>query len=438
MKKKIVQYILKFFSKNILKKYNPFIICINGSVGKTSTKEAVKTVLNKYCSRKHCRIRASQGNYNNEIGVPLTIIGAKSPAKSFWGWLKVFLKAISLILIKNAQYPNILILEMGADKKGDIEYLVKFIPCDIGIITNISGVHLEFFGSLNKIAKEKGKMVKYLKKSGFAVLNKDVELVDDLRNKTLAKVLTFGFDEGAHIRASDVSISYKNQKPYGTTFKLLYGGKVMPVFLPKILGYGQIYSALAAGAVGIIHKMNLFDIVKALEKFTPPPGRMCLLKGIKNTLIIDDTYNSSPSSAKAALDVLKDIKLQGNGKKIVVLGDMLELGGVTEKKHTEIGKYVAKIKVDLLITKGEAARDIAKGALKFGMSQEKIFSFSNNEQVGRFLQERISPNDLILVKGSQGMRLEQVVKEVMAYPLKAEKLLTRQGPEWKKSNKKPA
>jgi UDP-N-acetylmuramoyl-tripeptide--D-alanyl-D-alanine ligase len=425
--KQLIQNILRILAKTIIKKYDPDVIGITGSVGKTSTKEAVKMVL-----KDHYNIRASAKNYNNELGVPLTIIGVEeSPGKNILGWIKVFLSAIGLILLRDDNYPKILILEMGADKEGDIGYLVDIAPCKIGILTNISESHLEFFGTVAKVKKEKKKIIEHLESDGYALINCDIDGVCDMKGDTKANVLTFGFDKTTDISVSDAIISYdEDDKLSGINFKLMHSGNVVPVFMPKALGFAHIYSALAAVGVGSIYGLNLVDIAKNLSQFEPPKGRMRLIEGIKKTLIIDDTYNSSPASSKAALEVMQEVKLQEKAKKIVVLGDMLELGKFTSEKHKEIGLRVLESEIDVLITKGEAARDIAKGAIEAGMSKDKVFSFSSNKEAGKFLQERLGEGDLVLVKGSQGMRMEKIVKEVMARPLQAKDLLVRQGGEW--------
>lgn len=423
--RKIIQYILKILSKKILDKYKPEIIGITGSVGKTSTRDAVKRIL-----EKDYNVRANIKNYNNEIGVPLTIIGEKSPSKSIFGWLDIIGKGIKLILTTDKNYPRILILEMGADRIGDIEYLVSFVRCNIAIVTNISESHLEFFHTVQKIEKEKRKIVENLKQENFAILNMDLDLTRNMKDKTNAKVITFGFEKGANARAVDAVVSYYNGKPNGVSFKLICNGNVVPIFMPKILGFSQIYSALAAVAVGTIYKINLLSIAKRLEKFAPPKGRMNLVKGVKQTLIIDDTYNSSPLAVESALEIMQEIKLPEGMKKIAVLGDMLELGNRSQEYHKKVGIKVVENGIDILITKGEAARNIAKGAITAGMNKNKVFSFSRNSEAGRFLQETISKNDLILIKGSQGMRMEKIVKEIMAYPLKAKDLLSRQGKGW--------
>jgi UDP-N-acetylmuramoyl-tripeptide--D-alanyl-D-alanine ligase len=425
--KKILQNFLRIFAKAIIKKYDPDVIGITGSVGKTSTKEAVKMVL-----KDNYNIRASAKNYNNELGVPLTIIGAeKSPGKSVFGWIYVFLSAINLIILRDSDYPEILILEMGADKEGDIGYLVDIAPCKIGILTNISESHLEFFGTVAKVKKEKKKIIEHLRSDGYALINCDIDGVCDMKGDTKANVLTYGFDKTTDISVSDAVISYnENGGVSGINFKLIHNGNVVPVFMPKALGFAHIYSALAAVGVGSIYGLNLVDIAKNLSSFESPKGRMKLIEGIKNTYIIDDTYNSSPASSKAALEVMQEINLRDRAKKFVVLGDMLELGKFSVEKHKEIGLRVVESEIDVLITKGEGAKDIADGAIEAGMDQDKVFSFSDNESAGRFLQGRLKEGDLVLVKGSQGMRMEEIVKEIMAKPMQAKGLLVRQGMEW--------
>lgn len=428
MAKKIIEYLLKKISIAIIKKYQPEIIGITGSVGKTSTKEAIETVLKDKFS-----VRANIKNYNNEIGVPLSVIGLESPGRSVLGWLNVFFKSIGLIIEKDAAYPKILILEMGADKIGDIEYLMDFLPLKIGVVTAVSEVHLEKFGTLEKIAREKRLIVSKLRKDDKAVLNYDDEVVNLMQEKTRAQVLTYGFKQGAEIKASEEKISYQNEgqgEIQGISFKLTYQGNIVPILLPDVLGHHQIYAALVATAVGTTYGMNLFEIAEALKKYKSPKGRMKIIKGIKSTLIIDDTYNSSPQAAIAAIETLGKIRI--GRKKIAVLGDMLELGNYTKEAHLKVGKAVSENGIDVLVTVGALAKKIADGAEDAGMAGERIFSFDKNLPAGKFLQEKIKAGDIILVKGSQGIRMEKVVKELMAEPLKAEELLVRQGSQWQK------
>ena len=437
--KKLIQLKLKVVAKMILAKYKPDIVGITGSVGKTSAKEAIFTVLTKkFNARRNVR------NYNNEIGVPLTIIGMDSPGRSVFGWVRVFWRGLKLILVKDKSYPEVLVLEMGVDRPGDMKYLNKIVKCKVGVVTLIGPVHLEFFGSINKIQKEKGALIQKLPKDGWAVLNYDNEKTKQMANMSRAKVLTYGFGEKADVRAQKVVFSfgkdtnieeYRTNKTNGNnlvgiSFKLSYNGSFVPVLLPQVVGYGAVYAALAGAAVGLAYNFNLVEISESLRSFESPRGRMNLINGIKYTLIIDDTYNSSPQSAMAALDVVKMIPLPFEARKFVVLGDMLELGSYSEEGHRLVGKYVVKSNINKLIVTGERARDIARGAKEAGMKRDNIFHFDNPETTGKFVQKRIKKGDIILIKGSQGARMEKVVKEIMAEPLRAKELLVRQDEQW--------
>ena len=428
--KKILIATLSFFTKKIINKYSPEVVAVTGSVGKTSTKEAIFTVLSSTYN-----VRTNQKNYNNEIGIPLTIIGADSGGQSLFKWLGVFLKAIRLVIIKDKNYPNILILEMGADHPGDIKYLTSLVPVRVGVVTAIAPVHLEFFETIDQVAKEKSNLIKSLPKSGYAVLNMDDGLVYAMAEKTNAQVVTFGVNSPADIKAIEVAVSHDiNYKDISTiqgiSFKLQYKGSTVPVLLPKVLGEHLAYTALAAISVGIIYDLNLHVIIDALRKFEPPKGRMHIISGIKNTLIIDDTYNASPLSVMKALDQLGQLTLNKKNKKFAALGDMLELGDYTETGHRQVGQTVVKNKIDYLITVGELARDIIRSAVENGMAQDHCFGFANSHEAGLFLQDRIKEGDLLLVKGSQGVRMEKIVKELMTEPQRAAELLVRQGKDW--------
>ena len=185
---------------------------------------------------------------------------------------------------------------------------------------------------------------------------------------------------------------------------------------------------MSAFAVGIIFDLNLENIKESLEDTKSQVGRMFLIKGIKNTWIIDDTYNSSPIASISALETLSSSSVLG--RKIAVLGDMLELGASSESEHKKIGYRVQDLDINLLITVGERSRDIARGAIEAGMDENSVFMFSNSEEAGKFIQNRIKQNDLILVKGSQAVRCEKIVKEIMADPLSAKDLLVRQTGIW--------
>lgn len=435
--KKLLQYKLKILAKLILKKYRSDVIGVTGSIGKTSAKEAIYAVLSSKFN-----VRRSVKNYNNEIGLPLTIIGADSPGKSIPGWIDVFIKAFGLIYKKDENYPRILVLEMGVDRPGDMEYLKSIVKLKVGVITAIGSTHLEYFGSIGNIQKEKSGLIGDLEKTDWAIINGDDEKAAQTEKMTSAKVLTFGFEPKVDVRAMEMSFSFANifgsgerkknlSNISGISFKLKHNGSAVPVLLPGIISYSAVYAALAATAVGVAYGINLVEISQALRNFTPPNGRMKLINGIKNTTLIDDTYNSSPQSAISALETVKQIPVVKGARKYAVLGDMLELGSYSVSGHKEVGKKVVEAKIDKLITVGERSRDTARGAKKAGMPEDDIFEFASAKEAGKFIQNRISEGDLIFVKGSQGMRMEKIVKEIMAEPLLAKELLVRQEDEWK-------
>ncbi|MBU2028881.1 UDP-N-acetylmuramoyl-tripeptide--D-alanyl-D-alanine ligase [Patescibacteria group bacterium] len=416
--------LLRFLALRILQKYQPQVIGITGSIGKTSAKEAVAWVL-----AEKLTLRKNDKNYNNETGLLLTIIGAKSGGRSLRGWLKAFAYGLWIIVFP-VRYPKILILEMGADRPGDIEYLTSFVQCQIGVVTEVAQSHMEFFGSLENIAKEKEELVRSLGDKGLAILNADNPLVLAMAENLKSAVVTFGFSEKADLRATDIAFNYSEKEEIqGLSFKLNFRGTSIPVRLNNILAKHQIYSALIATAVAEELGMNLVEISAYLADFFLPPGRLNLMAGIKKTFIIDDTYNASPDSCMAALEVLREIKAD---RKIAVLGDMLELGAETEKSHRQIGRKIAEIKADLIFFLGTRIQFAAEELKKHNFNPANIFHFENHADLGRKLQAEMREGDLVLIKGSQAMRMEKIVEEIMADPQDAEKLLCRQDPEWKK------
>ncbi len=424
--KKLIQWKLKILAKMILAKYKPEIIGITGSVGKTSAKEAVYAVL-----KRRFNVRRSEKNYNNEIGVPLTVIGADSPGRNMLGWASVFLRALRLILVKDRNYPAVVVLEMGVDRPGDMKYLKSMVKCRMGIITAIGHSHLEFFASLEEIQKEKAELIDFTDKDAKAVLNCDDERVREIMERSGEKAITYGFDPAADVQARGAVMNFKEEKR-GISFELVHGDSSVPVFLTGVLGRSSVYAALAGAAVGILYGMELAEIAAGLRGLKAAPGRMKLIAGIKRTLIIDDTYNSSPQSSIAALETIKELPREPGAKKFAVLGDMFELGKYCREGHREVGAYAAGAEIDVLIAVGERAVDIGQGAKDAGLSEDNIFHFDGAESAGKFVQDRIKENDLVLIKGSQAMRMEKIVREIMAEPMRAEELLVRQGDEWKK------
>ena len=431
--KEFGQKILRFFAMQILDKYKPRVIGITGSMGKSSSKEATYAVLStKFDVRRNIK------NYNNEIGVPLTIIGETSGSRSFMKWLKVFWKAFELLIFRDKNYPETLILEMGADRPGDIKYLTNMAPCSVGILTTIAPVHVEFFKDIQGVISEKKTIVTHLKKDDTAILNHDDINVWNIHEEVKARVLSFGFEEGADVRAIEIRNKFDPdpRRPEGATagteFTLVYGGNTAAVTIPSVLGRAHVYAGLVAATAGIHFGMNLEDIANALKNYAAPKGRMRIIKGIKRTWLFDDTYNASPLATLAAINTLAELTIYESGRRWAVLGDMLELGSFTEKGHMDVGKRVAELGIDYLVTVGERAKDIAKAAVESGMDEDKISYFNSSPEAGRYLQDKIRENDILLVKGSQSMRMERIVKELMAEPLKAGETLCRQEVTWLK------
>jgi len=424
MLRRILQFILKISARLVLWKYRPVIVAVTGSVGKTSVKEAIYAVLKNHFGEN--MVRRNERNYNNEIGVPLTVFGLESGGRSISIWFARFVK-VFLMLIFKEKYPKILVVEMGADRPGDIKYLTNFVKAKVGVITAIGDipVHVEFFDSPQALALEKKKLIDSLKSDGIAVLNYDDEMVRAMKENCRARVLTYGFGEEADIRATNYEARIADLKEEGifgaVAFKLNYKGSTVPVKLNNVLGEHQVYPALAAAAVGIIFNLNLIDVSEGLLGFKFLPGRMKLLKGIKNTLIIDDSYNAAPLSTLAALETLGKFEEK---RKIAVLGDMLEIGKYAPEVHEQIGRKAAET-ADLLFAVGERARFIAEAARKKGMAKDKIFEFCVSDEAGKPLQKEIKEGDIILVKGSRAMKMEKIVKEIMAEPRKAKTLLVQ-------------
>jgi UDP-N-acetylmuramoyl-tripeptide--D-alanyl-D-alanine ligase len=417
--KKLLQKLLRFFSKSVLRKYKPVIIAVTGSVGKTSTKEAIFHVLKTHFGEKE--VRRNQRNYNNEIGVPLTIFGLETGGHSIFLWFLKFIKIIWMIVFK-IEYPSFLVLEMGANRPGDIEYLVNFVQPKVGVVTALGEipVHVEFFENPQQVAKEKRSLISSLNGNGIAILNYDDEAVRQMAGGIQAKVFNYGLKDRADVRATNYDLKLN---PSGNVselnFKLEFSGSSVPAKLINVLGVQHLYSALAAASVGITFNMNLVEIVEALKEFQPLPGRMRLIKGIKNTLIVDDTYNAALLSMEAALESLRIFE---NRRKIVVLGDMLEIGEYAPEAHKRIGEKASGI-ADLIFTVGPRAKFIAEEATKQGFPDNRIFQFMVSDDAAIKVQEEIKENDVILIKGSRAMKMEKVVKEIMVEPEKAEELL---------------
>ena len=429
--KNAVVWIITLEARAVLRKYKPKVVAVTGSVGKTSTKDAIYAVL-----AKSYRVRKSEKSFNSEIGLPLTILGAPNAWNNPFRWLANIVDGFFLIWF-DAPYPEWLVLEVGADRPGDIRSLSGWLPVDIAVITRLPEVpvHVEFFDSPEAVVEEKASLIDAIKPGGVLALFADDPRTLGLQHRLPApdaRIITFGFEEGADVRGEHVALLREEGSetwPIGMTATITADGVSVPLEVAGAVGPHAFLPALAAAAVGRALDKHLSDIVGALESYDPPPGRMRLVPGIKHTLIVDDTYNASPAATVAALDTLAMIAPKG--RKIFAIGDMLELGRHSVEEHRKVGAHAAAT-ADFLVTVGFRARDIAAAALDNGMSENNILQFEDAGKAGRELQNLLKEGDCILVKGSQSIRMERVVEEVMAEPTEAPRLLVRQDAEWKR------
>lgn len=421
--KSLLERILASAARYTLRRYRPKVVAITGSVGKTSTKEAVFAVLsNRY------RVRRSEKNYNTEIGVPVTILGIPHYGRNALGWLWGISRAYTKAWVRSPAYPDILVLEMGADRPGDIGYLAGIAPPSVSVITAIgeTPVHVEFFAGPQELAEEKARLIAALPPEGRAVLNGDDPVVRGMSSRTKARAMTFGFRKDATMRIQGYHLEASGSAP-GIRFELLYSGEASPVVLSNTFGEQQAYAAAAAACVGVVFRMRLRDICRALGRYEAPAGRLKLLRGNKQSLILDDTYNASPIATLAALEVLAAFPAR---RRIAVLGDMLELGAYTEAAHRAVGERAAAV-ADLFAGVGERMK-FAFDEASHSARRPEMHWFATGQEAGPALDALLQPGDVVLVKGSQGMRMERVVEEIMAEPQRAGELLVRQTVDWKR------
>ncbi len=347
------------------------VIGVTGSIGKTTTKEVIWSVL-----RKAFRTLKSEANYNNEIGLPLALLNLEE------GHEKV-------------------VLEMGMYGLGEIARLAEISQPQVGVVTNVSHSHLERLGSLAKIAQAKAELVEALPPEGVAILNGDDRRVRAMAKKTEAQPLFYGLNPHCDIWASHI----ESRGLEGIRFRLHHGEETLYVKIP-LLGRHSVHVALAAAAVGVVEGEAWDQIVAGLQD-TVAQLHLIATPGLKGSTIIDDSYNASPASTLAALNLLSELA----GRKIAVLGDMLELGSFEERGHRLVGRRAAEI-VDKLVTVGERACTIAQEALASGMDKGDVFSLEENEEAVKLLRTLIEEGDLILIKGSRGMEMEKIVAKL--------------------------
>jgi UDP-N-acetylmuramoyl-tripeptide--D-alanyl-D-alanine ligase len=360
-------------------KFDPRVIGVTGSVGKSTTKELIWAVLStRFNTLKN------EGNYNNEIGLPLTL-------------LKL-----------NAAYETV-VLEMGMYALGEIALLCKLARPQVGVVTNVGPVHLERLGTIERIVQAKSELVQVLparsttegKTGGAAILNDDDPLVRSMADQTRAQIFTYGLSPAADLWASDVTSAGLE----GIRFNFHYQGETVHARVP-LLGRHSVHTALGAALVGLVEGLDWEEIIFGLWSL-PSSAQLRLLAvpGPNGSVLLDDTYNASPASTIAALNLLDDLTAT---KKIAVLGDMMELGSFEEEGHRKVGCRAVGI-VDLLIVIGPRAHFIADEAQACGLASSSILELENNQAAIDHLEKILEPGHIALIKGSNSQRMGEIV-----------------------------
>jgi UDP-N-acetylmuramoyl-tripeptide--D-alanyl-D-alanine ligase len=422
--KSIVVSLLVLEASFLLKRKKPKIIAVTGSVGKTSTKDAIYTAI-----KNNVFARKSEKSFNSDIGVPLTVLGLPNAWNNPIGWLVNLVEGL-LIALFSRSYPEVLVLEAGIDRPGDMTRLTKWLKPDIVVLTRLPSVpvHVEYFSSPAAVVEEKMKLVSALKPEGVLIYNHDDDALIEQLPTVLQRKIGFGrYTETDFTARADRTV-YRDDQPIATEFILLHYGNEYVITIADTVGTQHVYSGTAAIAVADELSIPIDVAAASLQALRTPNGRMRLIPGIKSTLIIDDTYNASPIAVEQALTSLRELAYAK--RKIAVLGDMLELGKFSSDEHKRIGTLVPQA-AQVLFTIGVRARTIAEGALAAGMSEKCVFQYDETIRAGRELQSILEPGDVILVKASQGIRAERVVEEIMANPEQAETLLVRQDKTWR-------
>ncbi len=403
---KHLQYILGYLARAIIKKYGPSIVAVTGSVGKTSTKEAI------YCALKNFRnVRRSSGSFNNELGVPLTIIGNWEKIEGVLFWPKVICRALWQLVVR-VDYPEILVIEYGIQKPGDMDALLRIAKPSVAVLTALGEVpaHLEFFSDADAVAIEKGKLLRAVPAKGFVVGNNDDASVMRIVKNIHAHVATFGFNKRAGIVLSKFTYINKDHHPEGISLKLVYGRQSVVLHIEQLLGKSNAYAIGAAVAVGLVFGGTLERIAQSLEKdYRGIKHRMNLINIKSGVYVVDDTYNASPLSMENAFEAIGALEAK---RKIGVLGEMRELGGASKKAHNDIGRAVAKL-FDVLLLVGDGGQMIGDGiSLAKKKKKLQVINVECADKAAETLKPLLKHGDLVLIKASRAVGLDSVVDSI--------------------------
>jgi len=396
---KFLHSYLKFWAKRYLKRANPEIIAITGSVGKTTTKNAIFEVLKSHYTPKGGSgsngVRKSEGNLNNETGVPMAVLSFKKSPTNFLGWIPILISApFKSIIHKKARF---LVLELAADKPGDIKYLTSFIHPKVAVLTSIGPAHMAAFGNLESIIEEKAELLRALPTDGTAVLNIDDENIKKISYGGRWQKMTYGISQDADITASNIKTEIRDFKAK-TTCTAKINQESLKIETPTLGKEGNVLSSLAAIAVGKIYQLEDSEITDGLKNFKSENHRMSIIEGKNGSTIIDDSYNANPTSMKAALKVLQELPTSSGGRKIAVLGDMREIGKITDEAHVLIGAYAEEV-ADEVVSVGRLAKKY----------KAKNY-FGSPLKASDYLLNKVKEGDIILIKASRAVGLEKIAE----------------------------
>lgn len=411
MKDKILKFIysvLKRYAMKVLRRHKPFVVAITGSVGKTTTKEFTYKIFCDAFGKEN--VRANAGNLNAEIGIPLTVLGYRNtPGKFELIWLLVSAYFRTFV----SSYPKYLILEMGVEHPGDIDYFCSIVKPNVGVVTAATPAHVVNFKDLKQMQSEKIKLLKYV--TDAAIVNGDDEFMIASKVEALKYSI---MDDDAECYSENIKSTVS-----GTNYVLIYNNKHYQVE-NKLLGKQMVYSQMAAYLAAVSSGIDLKNAAQSLNSLVAYPGRMNLIKGVKDIVIIDDTYNANPASSEAAIETLANIK--HSGRKVLIHGNMNEQGSNEKQVHLDLGKR-ALGKVDLAVFVGQNAEEMQGG---FG-DKTKSIVYGNRGKLLKNIEKIMLPNDLVLIKASQNKNyFEEVTKLLMKDKNQAKNVLVRQSKNW--------
>jgi UDP-N-acetylmuramoyl-tripeptide--D-alanyl-D-alanine ligase len=419
--RKIILKIITLEASLILKKHKPFIVAVTGNLGKTTTKDSI------FAAISDLDPHASQKSFNSEVGIPLTIFREDAP-KKLKKWVGVIWRAFKIILQKD--YPKFLVLEIGADKKGDIEQVTEWLKPNVTVITQFSEipVHVENFKNREELVREKQFLAEALSDGGILIYNSDCKDSNDIaagiKNQYVRKI-SFGKNSGDYY-AQNILSDIKKAQVYS---KIVGFEKDIILECDGVVGESPIMCAIPGLIIADLLNIDIDRANAHIKNMKRPNGRMRVLAGKNNSILIDDSYNASPLATEHGIKTLGDIK--GGFRKVAILGDMLELGEYTKEAHLKIGAIVAK-HAHILIAVGTRARDIAEGAMQNGMGEGWILCCDNSREAAKEAYNILEKNDLIYIKGSQGMRMERITKFLLREDYHPKEFLVRQEDEWLK------